>query len=140
MNGIKDAGSQLDRAATEYIRQDLIVATKILIFRGRPGPGIAQQAAERPLFQIDPCSSIHAETQAKPAYPSVIYRPSLFTAFPVGQTAGSWWRAGGIQLLLQITDVDLDQLAQFRNLQRQLVGADLVLLRSRFGGVAGGAA
>ncbi len=32
----------------------------------------------------------------------------LFTALPIGKAAGSWGRAGGIQLLLQIPDVDLD--------------------------------
>src|SRR5579862_433278 len=67
-------------------------------------------------------------------------RPELFTALPIGQAAGSRRCAGRVKLLLQTADVGIDQLAQFRNLERQLVRADLILLHGGLSGMAGGSA
>jgi transposase len=81
------------------------------------------------------------QRRARSVYRS-IFAPALilFAALPIGQAAGSRRSAGGIKLLLQIADVGIDQLAQFRNLERQFVGANLILLHGGLGGMAGGSA
>src|SRR5215472_8169374 len=96
-------------------RVSAVLVAKLLTLRGR-------QTANRR------ASAVWAGREA---------RPTLL--LPVGQTARSRRRAGGVELFLQSLDISLVELAQLGNLDGETVAGDLILLRRCLRRAAGGA-